>query len=110
MLRKLTGSSQHGLMVFSRPISCFEGQAQKRQSWLRQRMTGIEGIESGDKMYVCTQSLGRVRLFVTPRTATHQAPLSMEFSRQEYWSGLPFPTPGDKILGSKSLIHHLQAV
>ena len=28
-------------------------------------------------------------------TVTHQAPLSMEFSRQEYWSGLPFPTPGD---------------
>ena len=32
---------------------------------------------------------------VTPRTVTHQTPLSMEFSRQEYWSGLPFPTPGD---------------
>ena len=30
-----------------------------------------------------------------PGTVTHQAPLSMEFSRQEYWSGLPFPTPGD---------------
>ena len=31
---------------------------------------------------------------MTPRTVTHQAPLSMEFSRQEYWSGLPFPPPG----------------
>ena len=31
----------------------------------------------------------------TQWTITHQAPLSMEFSRQEYWSGLPFPTPGD---------------
>ena len=31
----------------------------------------------------------------TPWTAAHQAPLSMEFSRQEYWSGLPFPPPGD---------------
>ena len=30
-----------------------------------------------------------------PWTVTHQAPLSMEFSRQEYWSGLPFPSPGD---------------
>ena len=38
---------------------------------------------------------GRVRLFVTPRTVAHQAPLSMGFSTQEYWSGLPFPTPGD---------------
>ena len=31
----------------------------------------------------------------TPWTVAHQAPLSMEFSRQEHWSGLPFPTPGD---------------
>ena len=38
-----------------------------------------------------TQSL----LFVIPWTVAHQAPLSMEFSMQEYWSGLPFPTPGD---------------
>ena len=33
-------------------------------------------------------------LTVTSLTAAHQAPLSMEFSRQEYWSGLPFPSPG----------------
>ena len=39
--------------------------------------------------------LSRVRLFATPWTVTYQAPLSMEFSRQEYWSGLPFPSPGD---------------
>ena len=39
--------------------------------------------------------LSRVQLFVTPWTAAYQAPLSMEFSRQEYWSGLPFSTPGD---------------
>ena len=32
---------------------------------------------------------------VTPWTVAHQAPLSMRFSRQEYWSGLPFPSPGD---------------
>ena len=36
-----------------------------------------------------------VQLFVTPWTVTHQAPLSMEFSRQEYWSGLPCPSPED---------------
>ena len=39
--------------------------------------------------------LSHVQLFVTPRTIACQAPLSMEFSRQEYWSGLPFPPPGD---------------
>ena len=39
--------------------------------------------------------LNCVRLFATPWTVAHQAPLSMEFSKQEYWSSLPFPTPGD---------------
>ena len=37
----------------------------------------------------------RVQFFVTPWTVARQAPLSMEFSRQEYWSGLPCPPPGD---------------
>ena len=41
------------------------------------------------------KSLSPVRLFVTPWTVAHQAPPSMGFSRQEYWSGLPFPSPGD---------------
>ena len=45
--------------------------------------------------FVCVCMLSCVQLFVTPWTITHQAPLSMGFSRQEYWSGLPFPTPGD---------------
>ena len=40
-------------------------------------------------------SLSCVQLFVTPSTVASQAPLSMEFSRQEYWNGLPFPSPGD---------------
>ena len=39
------------------------------------------------------KSLSHVRLFATPWTVAHQAPLSMGFSRQEYWSGLPFPSP-----------------
>ena len=42
------------------------------------------------------QSLSGVQLFVTPWTVARQAPpLSMDFTRQEYWSGLPFPAPGD---------------
>ena len=44
-------------------------------------------------MYV--KSLSRVRLFATPWTIACQAHLSMGFSRKEYWSGLPFPSPGD---------------
>ena len=47
------------------------------------------GDESG------SESVSQVRLFVTPWTVAHQAPLSMKFSRQEYWSGLPCPSPGD---------------
>ena len=39
--------------------------------------------------------LSRVRLFATPRTVAYRAPPSMGFSRQEYWSGLSFPSPGD---------------
>ena len=44
-------------------------------------------------MHEC--GLSHVRLFVTPRTVACQAPLSMGFCRQEYWSGLPCPPPGD---------------
>ena len=45
---------------------------------------------------VCAvQLLNGVQLFVAPWTGARQAPLSMEFSRQEYWNGLPFPTPED---------------
>ena len=43
----------------------------------------------------CAQSLSHVQLCVTLWTTAHQAPLSMGFSRQEYWSGLPCPPPGD---------------
>ena len=39
--------------------------------------------------------LSRVQLFATPWTVAYQAPPTLEFSRQEYWSGLPFPSPGD---------------
>ena len=41
------------------------------------------------------KSLSRVRLFATPWTGAYQAPPSVGFSRQECWSGLPFPYPGD---------------
>ena len=52
------------------------------------------------KLCVCVcvcvcELLSCVQLFATPWTVARQAPLSMEFSRQEYWSGLPFPSPGD---------------
>ena len=46
-------------------------------------------------IYMCARSLSHVQLFVTPRALAHQALLSMEFSKQVHWSGLPFPSPGD---------------
>ena len=51
-------------------------------------------IRSAEKK-VKVKSLSHVRLFATPWTVAHQAPPPMEFSSQEYWSGLPFPSPGD---------------
>ena len=47
------------------------------------------------KVKVKVKSFSRVRLFVTPWTVAYQAPPSMGFSRQECWSRLPFPSPGD---------------
>ena len=47
------------------------------------------------KVKVKVKLLSRVRLFATPWTVAHQAPPSMGFSKQEYWSGLPLPSPGD---------------
>ena len=46
---------------------------------------------------VCVYALSCVRLFVTPWTVALQAPLSMGFPRQEYWSGLPFPSLVPKV-------------
>ena len=46
-------------------------------------------------VFVVVQSLSHVQLFATPWTIACQAPLSVGFPRQEYWSGLPFPSPGD---------------
>ena len=56
-------------------------------------------MENNLKKYICMcvyiviQSLSHVRLFVTPGTVAHQVLLSIGFSRQEYWNGLPFLPP-----------------
>ena len=46
-------------------------------------------------LLTCVQSLSGIQLFVAPWTIARLVSLSMEFSKQEYWSGLPFPPPGD---------------
>ena len=56
------------------------------------------------KWKVKVKSLGRVQLFVTPWTAAYQAPPSMGFSRQDYWSGVPLPSPSSSLVIIK--FHH----
>ena len=64
------------------------------------------------KWKVKEKSLSRVRLLATPWTAAHQAPLPMGFSRQGYWSGVPFPLDGEGLFNSSlhslwsSTFHH----
>ena len=55
----------------------------------------INEKEINSERKVKVKSLSRVRLFETPWTVAYQAPPSMGFSRQEYWSRLPFPSSGD---------------
>ena len=51
--------------------------------------------DEGNESEVKVKSLSRVQLFATPWTVAYHSPPSMGFSRQEYWSGLPFPSPED---------------
>ena len=57
-------------------------------------MLGVFCTMVSGKVSAAAKSLSRVRLLATPWTATHQAPPSMGFSRQEYWSGVPLPSAG----------------
>ena len=60
------------------------------ENWKRKK-----NLQGSSKSHVCVLSHLVVSVSVTPWTVARQAPLSMEFSRQEYWSGLPFPSPRD---------------
>ena len=59
-------------------------------------------------MKVKVKSLSHVRLFATPWTVVHQASPSMGFSRQEYWSGLPLPSPGSNNERGHKFLKQLQ--
>ena len=64
-------------------------------------------VGPGSVLLLLLSHFSRVRLCVTPRTAAHQAPPSLGFSRQEHWSGLPFPSPlyeSEKWKGSRSVV------
>lgn len=62
------------------------------------------------KWKVKVKSLSRVRLLATPWTAAYQAPPSMGFSRQEYWSGVPLPSPHDVLCKSNNSVIHLKLI
>ena len=62
--------------------------------WCWRRLLRVPWTERKSNQSILKE-LSPVRLFVSPWTVAHQAPLSMGFSRQEYWSGLPFPSAGD---------------
>ena len=78
------------------PVHC--SQYSQANSHIKQQLTAqwrLNNYYMGT-LYACTLScFSCVRLFVTPWTVARPAPLSMGFSRQEYWSGLPCPPPGD---------------
>ena len=60
-----------------------------------QQKSGGASLPGMTLIFVVVQSLSRVQLFGTPWTVAHRTPLSMGFLRQEYWSRLSFPSPGD---------------
>ena len=63
----------------------------------------VAGIRvNWDLFTIIVKSLSCVRLFATPWTVAYQAPLSMGFSRQEYWSRLPLPSPPVVMYGCES--------
>ena len=64
-------------------------------------------FSNGGKWKVKVKSLSRVRLLATPWTAAHQAPVSMGFSRQEYWSGLPLPSPMRRPRAPQNMKHRI---
>ena len=73
------------------------------------RIGEYENINTTIQGNTCMLShFSHVQLFATPWTVAHQAPLSMGFFRQEYWSGLPCPSPGDALnpgIELTSLLH-----
>ena len=75
--------------------AALSGDTEKQYDWNFQQCFMCLLSSEFAHVKVKVKSLSRVRLFATPWTLAYQAPPSMGFSRQEYWSGLPFPSPGD---------------
>ena len=91
------GSHAYSLCSAKREPLKWAARALQRESRLSEQPVLCNGQRARSLQLekVKVKSLSRVRLFATPWTVAYQAPQSMEFSRQEYWRGLPFPSPGD---------------
>ena len=83
-------------------LSKFQEMVKDREAWLavvhgvpKSQTRLSEWTTTTTTVCVCVCVLSRVWLYETPWTVAHQAPLSMEFSRQQYWIASPFPSPGD---------------
>ena len=92
-------AGEKGCAAYNKGRASFQTQLLRKERVLSWRGSGACGRRAPCAPCVCAKymlsSFSRVRLFVTPWTVAHQAPLSMGFSRQGYWRGLPCPPPGD---------------
>ena len=76
-------------------VSIQDNRTNVKGRWVQSTEFGADACIWGITLLLCVCMLSRVRLFVTPWTIAHHLPLSMGFSRQEYWSESPFPPTGD---------------
>ena len=90
----LTSNAEETEQFYERPTRPSRTNTQKRCP-LYYRGLECKSRKSRNTWKVIVKLLSCVQLFTTPWTVVNQAPPSMGFSRQEYWSGLPFPSPGD---------------
>ena len=103
---------QNNFMGFASPLFMMQSHFTCKEQWMPLASNDSEASQSSSVVCGTTRSLlwlvipspyfhcvccvlSPVWLLLTPWTVAHQAPLSMGFPRQEYWSGLPFPPPGD---------------
>ena len=102
--RQILGGLESGKLIWCgnfryRTAGCLIGNMPGKKGWRPGREVYSSSLKRGAVLHKVKKwkcySLSCVWLFMTPWTVSHQAPLSMGFSRQEYWSRLLFPSPGD---------------
>ena len=88
-------------------ISIFSNESSLCNRWPKYWSFSISPSNEYSGLLLLLSRFSRVRLLVTPRTAAYQAPPSMGFSRQEYWSGVPLPSPDKPRQYIKKQRHHI---